>query len=131
MTAYLQMGRFEEALPLQREALERAFAQWAGDDPSAELLNEFAWVLLIAEFEGLQDPERALALARRACERAEAEAGAELWQYLDTLALALHGTGDTAAAVATQRRALELTPEDADSGVRARLAEYEAALGDR
>jgi hypothetical protein len=40
----------------------------------------------------------------------------------------LDRTGDTAAAVETQRRVLSLMPEAADTGVATRLAEYEAAL---
>ena len=50
---------------------------------------------------------------------------------LDTLALARHLMGDAKAAVATQRRAVELLPPDDEERVRAyrkRLAEYEAAL---
>ncbi|MHC5003328.1 MAG: hypothetical protein ACYTJ0_09405, partial [Planctomycetota bacterium] len=49
--------------------------------------------------------------------------------YLDTLALAQHRTGATAAAVETLRRSIALGPEGEDRSDRAeRLAEYEAAL---
>jgi hypothetical protein len=72
---------------------------------------------------------RALGYSRRACAAEEAAGGGNLWQYLDTLALAQHQTGDTAAAVETQKRALSLMP--ADHAERAemekRLADYEAA----
>jgi hypothetical protein len=54
--------------------------------------------------------------------------GEQLGYVVDTLALAQHRTGDTAAAVETQRRALSLMPEGADPGIATRLAEYEAAL---
>jgi len=128
--AYLNLGRTEDALPLQRQVLERTFAERAGDDPSAEALDEYARTLLTTDVEGLRDPVRALDLASRACERAETEQEAQLWQYLDTLALAQHTIGDNAAAVATQRRALALMPEGANPEMSERLAEYEAALED-
>jgi hypothetical protein len=48
--------------------------------------------------------------------------------YLDTLALAQHMTGDTAAAIETQERAISLMPEDADPEMATRLANYEAEL---
>ncbi|MCA8982095.1 MAG: tetratricopeptide repeat protein [Planctomycetes bacterium] len=130
MRAYLSLGRFDEALPLQREVLERAFTEQEGEDADAAALNEFAWLLLNADFERLRDPERALEFASRACALEEAREGLQLWMFLDTLASAQHATGDTTAAVATQKRALELMPEGADEGVQERLEEYEAALED-
>ncbi len=45
---------------------------------------------------------------------------------LDTLALAQHLTGDTATAIETQRRVVELLP--ADESLAETLARYEAAL---
>ncbi len=50
--------------------------------------------------------------------------------YLDTLALAQHLTGDTAAAIETEKKALSLLPPDAsDRGdYEAALARFEAAL---
>jgi len=48
--------------------------------------------------------------------------------YLDTLAPAQHKTGDTAAAIKTQKRAIQMAGENADSEMRSRLAEYQAAL---
>jgi hypothetical protein len=50
--------------------------------------------------------------------------------YLDSLAAAQHQTGDTSAALDTQRRALELMPEGADPEMAERLSEYEAALAE-
>jgi Flp pilus assembly protein TadD len=46
--------------------------------------------------------------------------------YLDSLALAQHMTGDTAAAVATQQRAIELAPDN--DKLKATLSTYESAL---
>ncbi len=58
--------------------------------------------------------------------------GPSLWEYLDTLALARHRTGDHAGAVAAQREAIELLPEReqwAREEMAARLTEFEAAAG--
>ena len=66
--------------------------------------------------------------ATRACVLEEAAGGENLCASLDTLALAQHMTGDTAAAAATQQRALDLMPDGADPEMADRLAEYEAAL---
>ncbi len=51
---------------------------------------------------------------------------------LDTLALAQHLTGDTAAAIETERKALSLLPADGPgrSGYEAAIARFEAALED-
>ena len=126
--AYLGLGRPDDALPLQRELLDLETAAAEQEGATATTLNAAAWTLLTHEPESLQDPERALGYAERACELAEGSSVGDLWALLDTLALAQHRTGDTAAAVATQRRALSLMPEGADPTVAARLAEYEAAL---
>ena len=92
-------------------------------------LDEGAWTLLTNDIEELRDPARALGFARRACTLEEAAGGKELWSYLDTLALAQHRSGDTGAAVQTQRRAISLIPkENGDPDMPKRLAEYEAAL---
>ncbi|MCB9846086.1 MAG: tetratricopeptide repeat protein [Phycisphaeraceae bacterium] len=127
--AYLALGRREEAVPLYRELLGLQTAEADKPDASDFALNEAAWFLLTHEIEELRDPARALGYAERACALEEAANGASLWQYLDTLALAQHATGDTAAAIDTQRRAISLmsTP-DADPEMHDRLAEYEAAL---
>ncbi len=80
------------------------------------------------EQEEARDPSRALPLAERACSLEEAAGGPNLWQFLDTLVLAQHMTGDTAAAIENQRRAIELAPEDQREELKATLAKYEAAL---
>jgi tetratricopeptide (TPR) repeat protein len=130
-TAYMELGRAEDALPLQRELLGLQVAPADAVDANAEVLNEAAWTLLTMENESLRDPERALGFAKRACALEEEEGGESSWTYLDTLALAQHDTGDTAAAIETQTRAIALMPEGADPTVAERLAEYEATLGNR
>lgn len=127
--AYEALGRRDEALPLRRELLDLQTADADKPDANAWTLNDAAWKLLTYDIEELRDPARALAYARRACAAEEAVGGGRLRAYLDTLALAQHRTGDTAAAVETQRRAMGLTPPgQAERGEMAsRLAEYEAA----
>ncbi len=128
-TAYEHLGRHAEALPLRRELLELQTAKADSPDADAATLNGAAWILLTHDTEELRDPQRALGYAERACALEEAANGANLWMYLDTLALAQHATGDNAAAVVTQKRAIALMPSpDADPGMADRLAEYEAAL---
>ena len=128
VTAYQGLERFDEALPLQRELLELQTA--AADRPGADalVLHDAAWTLLTIEPEGLQDRERALGYAERACALAEVSSPDDLWALLSTLAIAQYLTGDTPAAVETQRRALALMPEGADPTMVPRLAEFEAAL---
>ena len=85
-----------------------------------------AWNLLTCEPADLRDPRAALRLARDACAMTDDADPA----YLDTLALAQHLTGDTPAAIETEKKALSLLPPDAsDRGeYEAALAKFEAAL---
>jgi len=130
--AYMHLGRRDEALTLHRELL--GFQTAAAEAPAADAdsLNSAAWALLTYEIEELRDPELALAYAGRACKAEEAAGGAKLWMCLDTLALAQHMTGDTAAAVENERRAISLLPSDAPEDARraltANLQTFEAAL---
>ena len=76
-------------------------------------------------------PATALSFAERSCALGEEKAPAHRWNYLDTLAIAQHRTGDTAKAIETQRRALGLIPPEYHQQreeFEERLAEYEAAL---
>ena len=127
--SYEQLGREDEALALRREKLEHALSGAESPDADARTLNFAAWELLTHDLEALHDPERALEYAQRACAIEEASGGDGLFMYLDTLALAQYRTGDTAGAIATQRRSISLM--NADHPDRAeyeqRLAEYEAA----
>jgi tetratricopeptide (TPR) repeat protein len=128
--AYMHLGRREEAIPLIRELVQLQSAGLEKPDAGAPALNDAAWTLLTNDMEELRDPAKALGYSRRACALEEAAGGKDLWQYLDTLALAQHRTGDTAAAVQTQRRAISLMPDkNADPEMPKRLAEYQAALG--
>jgi serine/threonine protein kinase/tetratricopeptide (TPR) repeat protein len=130
--AYGSLGRTDEAASLHQElfALQLNARLGAADDPDADAqtLNHAAWMLLTHQNPELRDPERALAYARRACDAEEVAGGPNLWSLLDTLALAQHRIGDDAAAVETQRRALELAPEEHRERLEATLTTYEAAL---
>jgi len=68
---------------------------------NVEVLNNLAWLFLTAEKKGWRDPVRALELARRA---AAINARSHI---LDTLAEAQWQNGESAQAVATERRALD------------------------
>ena len=96
-------------------------------DPA--VLNECARLLLTCEPADLRDPEAALAMAMRA----NAMTDYEQRDYLDTLALAYHLTGEETKAAETQRQAVELLPPGDSIDRRqleARLAQYEqAAVG--
>jgi tetratricopeptide (TPR) repeat protein len=93
---------------------------------SARDKNNLAWNLLTSVLADLRDPETALRLAGDACAMTDnANPG-----YLDTLALAQHRTGDTPAAIETEKKALSLLPPDASlrAELEATLARFEAAL---
>jgi tetratricopeptide (TPR) repeat protein len=131
VAAYERLGRSKAAMPLQRELLGLRVAPADAADASAQVLNEAAWTLLTSQDESLHDPERALMFAQRACALAENEGREPDPNHLDTLALAQHRSGDTDAAIATQKRAFALMPEGTDPEMTARLAEYEAAVKER
>ena len=102
----------------------------ARPDANANTLNNLAWLLLTVEPEALRDPEGALRAAERACDQERARGGISLWEYLDTLALAQHRTGDPGSAVESQRKALELLPATElrfKAQMQQRLADYEQA----
>jgi thiol-disulfide isomerase/thioredoxin len=72
------------------------------------MLNNFSWKILTEVSQGRRDVPLALAAARRAC-ALEADNAA----YLDTLAVALHQSGQLAEAIAVQERAVAgLAEED-------------------
>ncbi|MCB9886706.1 MAG: serine/threonine protein kinase [Planctomycetes bacterium] len=111
--AYRGMGKPELG---PRKVMQFAIALAEDPRASAMAVNAAAWQLLTGPVEELRDAKRALVLAQRACQLAEKEGSKELWNMLDTLALAQHRNGDTAAAVVTQRRAVAVMPEGGDPG---------------
>jgi len=107
----VQRGAFEEA----RGAATR-LVQSLGDDGRA--LNNFAWALLTEE----RYQQQFDALALRASLRSNEVTRFEVWQYVDTLALAYFRNGDFEAAIRLQEQALELVGDGTGR------AEMEASL---
>jgi serine/threonine protein kinase/tetratricopeptide (TPR) repeat protein len=109
-TAYDMIGRRADALALYRELLAHLSQEVDDADAGPFALFTVAWVLT-RENPEVNDPARALELARSAVDGAtRRRAPRNLHMYLDTLALALHQTGATAEAIATERRAIERVP---------------------
>ncbi len=108
--------------------LERARRAAEAPGASANDKNTCAWNLLICEPADLRDPETALRLAREA----SAMTNDASPPILDTLALAQHLTGDTAAAIETEETALSLLPADGPGrgDYEDAIAKFEAALED-
>jgi len=127
---YRLEGRTDRLRPLVSDMLATVRSAAGRDDALPSELNDAAWQLLTAEPEDLRDPVSGLEIARRACELEERGQGPELWNFLDTLALAWHLNGDTQAAVATERRALmSLSPGRPErAALERQLAEFESAL---
>lgn len=133
-TYYRSAGRVDDAARLARQRLEtlRRLLERGGERP--QVLNDYARDLLTIEAPDLRDPAAALSLAERACALAEERGTYGRWNFLDTLALAQHITGDTGKAIETQRRALGLIPPEYHQQRRQteqKLAEYAAALAAR
>ena len=124
--ALLRLG--DDVLPPWREIQEFQLAKAGDPNASVRVLKAAAWDLLTNEHAELRDPARALPLAQRAVDKV----GGNDPAILVTLALAQHLTGDTAAAIETQKTALSLLPADARfrGDYEAALAKYEAALKD-
>lgn len=100
---------------------------------TASELNSAAWFLLTLKPESARDPK----LAREASEQAVAFARAHqdpmLYAYLDTLADAQHQAGDDAAAVESQREAIELLPKEGEEfrkELEEKLRKYEQSAMD-
>ena len=118
---------FESALQLDPAGSPREYLRFVSDtfsdaeekkafetyenriEGSAELLNNFAWLLATSPDAGVRDPDKALRLARRAV---EISAERPVPHYRGTLAAAEAATGDFAAALDSLREALDLTADD-------------------
>jgi tetratricopeptide (TPR) repeat protein len=114
------MGLAEKDEPGARRVYEQIVKLYP-EDPTA--LNNAAWFLLTAKDEKLRDPRRALPLARKAVELSKEEQGF----ILDTLAVALHDTGDLPGAVRYSKMAAEKDPQRDEFVQRAKDFEAEAA----
>ncbi|MHC4992134.1 MAG: tetratricopeptide repeat protein [Planctomycetota bacterium] len=126
MEAYMAAGRRDDTVSMRREMLEYMVGAAQAPDATHNILSGTAWELLTVE-EELRDPVLAMTLARRAVEMTSYEDP----NPLDTYALALFENGQEEEALQTQRRALELLPQDHPSRDHyvSQLRKYEAALG--
>lgn len=97
--AYHRRGEEEKCLPLYEKIL-----QLSPDEPL--VLNNLAWLLVTSANESLRDPERGLALAKRAVAREPSSV------FLDTLAEAYYVNGRIPEAIDTIRLALEKAQEN-------------------
>jgi hypothetical protein len=100
------------------------------DSATPAELNSCAWLLLTIEPESFRDTPAALAAATRCCDLERQRGGAELWQYLDTLALARFRSDLPEQAAADQAEAISLVPPAGEAyreEMQERLAQYQAA----
>ncbi len=129
---YESLGWPERSRPEVERSLEVMSRFAERIDANADQLNSCAWFLLTAEPVSARDPAAAMRAAERACRVERNAGGANLWMYLDTLAKALHLTGDAPGAAAAQREAVSLIPahgEQYRAEMEQRLAEYERIGG--
>ena len=123
---YFAWDKPERAGPYVQTNLEAARRAAEAPGASANDKNVCAWNLLTCEPADLRDPETALRLAREASTMTNHSNP----PILDTLALAQHLTGDTTAAIRTEKKALSLLTVDnpGRSNYEAAIARFEAAV---
>lgn len=125
---YHEQSEFDKARPYMSELLSIRKRAAQRPDAHAGALNEYARLLLTCEPVDLRDTKTALSFALEA----NAMTDQENEEFLVTLSLAYRLTGDTAKAIATQRKAREHAaswsanqaagPPDAQFGVDQRTA---------
>jgi spermidine synthase len=94
-TAYNQLGKYELAIRNWSRAAELK-------PDSADVLNNLAWLLATVEDSTIQDANKAIEFAQRACELTEYKEPA----ILDTLAVAYAAAGRFTDAVTTAEQAV-------------------------
>jgi len=100
----LAVDKRAEGVALLREAIDLSEQATQRADAEPTVLNDYAWFLLTGPVDELHDPARALELSARAVALTERKQPG----FLDTLAHALHRTGDLEQAIHVEREALEL-----------------------
>jgi len=116
-STYHQLGEYEQAISNLTRAVEL-------DPNNADTLNNLAWTLATVNDSSLQDANRAIGLARRACELT----GDKKAEHLDTLAAAYAAAGRFEEAVKTAGQAIETAKtegrEDLVSEIQGRMELY-------
>ena len=97
-------GKLDQARPLAADVLTSYRKRANGPNASANDMNGYAWELLTCVVHDLRDPVAALEFAKKAVEASNEQNPG----ILDTLALAQQMTGDIAAAIETQTKAVSL-----------------------
>ena len=103
---YLSTGEHEEALA----DFEAAYKQNPDD---SGLLNNFAWTLATSPFDELRNGERAVEIAKRACELTDYKAP----HILSTLAASYAETGDFESAIDWATKAVQMSEEEGPSSM--------------
>ncbi len=102
----MYLGDFLQSRKMEAKAIDAYEQALALTPMSAEINNNLAWLLVTAQDKGLRNPERALTLARTAALLKERG------YILDTLATAYWANGLVEEAVAAQRKAIQLDPDN-------------------
>jgi thiol-disulfide isomerase/thioredoxin len=117
----IELDRGDEGILVGRRLVE-------SPDADAMLLNQLAWSLL----ESGKATGPVLTLAKAAAERAVAISERKDAAVLDTLARAIWEEGDRQAAIAVQREAVAIAPDNRTGiSIRKNLKEYLEAVGER
>jgi len=118
-TAYNQLGKYEMAIQNWSRAVELK-------PDSANVLNNLAWLLATVDDVSVQDANKAIELAQRACELTDYKDAA----ILDTLAVAYAAAGRFNDAVRTAEKAINATKahgqENLASEIQKRIELYKA-----
>jgi tetratricopeptide (TPR) repeat protein len=118
----IKTGRPEEARRHVREGLDILRARVEPPTATAHELTEYAWLLLTCEPAEVRDPTTALRQAQRAVQLSNSQ----MFEALNTLALAYYVTGDRDRAMETARRvlaSLPVAPESPDDAALSRALE--------
>lgn len=100
------LGNLMQEKKMERKAIEAYESALPLEQDNADLYNNLSWLLLTANDKTLLDPARALILAEKAVSLREEG------YILDTLAIALWANDLVNKAIAVEKRAAEIDPEN-------------------
>jgi hypothetical protein len=106
------------------QALACGEAVFKAAHDKATFLNNFAWGLLTEDHYGAEYADLALRMSERSNELTDYEN----WAFLDTLALAKFQSGDAAAAVKIEKKAIQHCEGRSQDELEKAFARYKAAL---